>query len=185
MEANPRRALTRSLVIGAITVPAIAVVAVALSAQPEPPTTDPDPTPAAAAPAGVRTAALPQSVATTATGRDYRLACGREGRALVKRQQAGKANQVEEAALAALRPICEARGKPLPGTDEPAPEVVIETVAAPPAATVQAPPDLAVAADVSDDDFDDDSDDDWDEDDDFDDDSDDDRDDDRDEDDDD
>jgi hypothetical protein len=162
MEANPRRALTRSLVIGAITVPAIAVVAVALSAQPEPPTTDPDPTPAAAAPAVVRTAAPPQSVAATATGRDYRLACGREGRALVKRQQAGKASQVEEAALAALRPICEARGKPLPGGSEPAPEVVIETAAAPPAAAVEAPPNL----DVADDDSDDDSEDDWDEDDD-------------------
>jgi hypothetical protein len=166
MEAKPRRALTRSLVIGAITVPAIAVVAVALSAQPEPPTTDADPTPAAAAPAGVRTAAPPQAVATTASGRDYRLACGREGRALVKRQQAGKAGQVEEAALAALRPICEARGKPLPGASEPAPEVVIETVAAPPAAAVQAPPDLGVADDESDDDFDDDLNDDWDEDDD-------------------
>jgi hypothetical protein len=159
MEANPRRALTRSLVIGAITVPAIAVVAVALSAQPGPPTTDPDPTPAAAAPAGVRTAAPHQSVATTATGRDYRLACGREGRALVRRQQAGKAGQVEEAALAALRPICEARGKPLPGADEPASEVVTVTVAAPPAATAEAPPNVGVSDDDSDDDWDEDDDD--------------------------
>ncbi len=37
------------------------------------------------------------------------------------RQEAGKTSQVEEAALAALRPICEARGKPLPGADKPDP----------------------------------------------------------------
>ncbi|HEX2370542.1 MAG TPA: hypothetical protein VHM94_15050 [Acidimicrobiia bacterium] len=159
MEANPRRALTRSLLIGAITVPAIALVAVALSAPPEeqPTTTDQAPV-AVAAPAGVRTAATPPSVASNATGRDYRLACGRDGRALIKRQQAGSASQVEEAALAALRPICEAQGKPLPA--EPAPEVIIETIATPPAAAVPAAP----AGGAAEEDSDGDRDDDWDED---------------------
>ena len=159
MEANPRRALTRSLVIGAITVPAIALVAVALSAPPEEqPTTTYQAPVVVAAPAGVRTAATPPSVASNATGRDYRLACGRDGRALIKRQQAGSASQVEEAALAALRPICEAQGKPLPA--EPAPEVIIETIATPPAAAVPAAP----AGDTAEEDSDDDRDDDWDED---------------------
>ncbi len=161
MEAKPRRALTRSLIIGAVTVPAIALVAVALSAPPD------DPAPAAAnqepvavaAPAGVKTAAAPQTVAAAASGRDYRLACGADGRALVKRARAGKASEIEEAALAALRPICEARGKPLPGSSKPIPEVVIETVAAPVVAAAPAVSQAPAAPVV---DSDDDSDDEWD-----------------------
>ncbi len=115
---------------------------------------------AVAAPAGVKTAAAaPQTVAAAASSRDYRLACGADGQALVKRARAGNASEIEEAALAALRPICEARGKPLPGSNRPVPEVVIETVAAPVVAAAPAVSQAPAAPVV---DSDDDSDDEWD-----------------------
>ena len=139
MNTKPRRVLARSLILGVVTVPAIALLAVALSAPPDPPPAAEDQEPVAvAAPTGVRTATAARTVSAVASGRDYRLACGRDGRALVSRQKAGKTSQLEEAALAALRPICEARGKPLPGADEATPEVVVETVAAPVAAVAPA-----------------------------------------------
>jgi hypothetical protein len=76
----------------------------------------------------------------TATRADLEAACGPDGQALVEREYAGDITPVEQAALDALRQICEAEGLVLAGP--PAPPDVVRTVRvkAPP------PPSAAISA---------------------------------------
>jgi hypothetical protein len=63
---------------------------------------------------------------SAADGADLTAACGPAGMELVALEQVGAISAVQQAALDALRGICEQEGIPLPG--RPAPEPITETV---------------------------------------------------------
>jgi len=79
------------------------------------------------------------------TDEDLALACGPEGLALVDKEAAEAISDLERAALAALRPICEEAGMPLPGQPEPPPIIQTVTVVQASAGGASTPP-VAVSA---------------------------------------
>ena len=130
--------LTLSFAIGLALIPLSALAAVTLIGGTEP---------------EVASATEPQAVVAVpdvsqvvfgavgdATPEDLAVACGEAGMALVAMEESGSISPVGQAALDALRPICEGRGTPLPG--KPSPDAITRTVtitqpvAAPVAATV-------------------------------------------------
>ena len=149
--STPQRAgrgtnrFTISLILGLLLIPISAVAAVALISQEEDPAATQEetievasPTPEAtievvtttiAAPAVSETMVVTES--PTATSADLAIACGDEGMQLVEREADGSIDELGQAALDALRQICEEEGIPLPGPPEPAPVVRTVTVVAP------------------------------------------------------
>jgi hypothetical protein len=130
-----RKGFLVALVIGLVASPALALVASGLlggeAVADEPATTT------AAAPALVT--APPPSTTTTASPANLETACTVEGWALVAGEAAGRLSDLQQAALDALRPICEAEGfslKAAPAAGIAAPT----TSAAAPAVTIAAPP---------------------------------------------
>jgi len=71
-------------------------------------------------------ATAPTTAPTEATDADLALACGSEGLALVEKEAAETTSDIEVAALAALRTICQEVGIPLPLPPELPP--IIQTV---------------------------------------------------------
>ena len=150
-DSKPQRAgrgtnrFTISLILGLLLIPISAVAAVALISQEEDPAATQEetievasPTPEAtievvtttiAAPAVSETMVVTES--PTATSADLAIACGDEGMQLVEREADGSIDELGQAALDALRQICEEEGIPLPGPPEPAPVVRTVTVVAP------------------------------------------------------
>jgi hypothetical protein len=129
-----RKGFLVALVIGLVASPALALVASGLlggeAVADEPATTT------AAAPA--LGTAPPPSTTTTASPANLETACTVEGWALVVREAAGGLSDLQQAALDALRPICEAEGfslKAIPVAGMAAPT----TSAAAPAVTTTAP----------------------------------------------
>jgi hypothetical protein len=129
------------LVVGVLSIPALVFGANSLFAgpaeapidvvQPEaiasttvPPTTTMDaPTPTAETP--------------VVSAADLKRACGEDGLGLVAAEADGSISPLEQAALDALRPICETEGLALPQPLAPEPVVIVETVLTPaPPATV-------------------------------------------------
>jgi hypothetical protein len=95
--------------------------------------------PSTAAPTTTSTtvAAAPETTVAPTIDQDLVTACTSDGPALAAKESAGRITVIEQAALNALRPICEANGYTLPGTPEQqtAPVIVEQTVieaAAPP-----------------------------------------------------
>ena len=149
--STPQRAgrgtnrFTISLIAGLLLIPISAVAAVALISQEEDPTATQDvtigvtsPMPEAAIEVVTTTIAAPAVSETmvvtespTATSADVAIACGDEGMQLVEREADGSIDELGQAALDALRQICEEEGIPLPGPPEPAPVVRTVTVVAP------------------------------------------------------
>jgi hypothetical protein len=81
--------------------------------------------------------------AQTATPSDLEAACGEAGLILVEAESDGSATEVQQAALDALREICDQQGTPLPGKPAPDPitqTVVVSRTSSAPAPTVQPSP---------------------------------------------
>jgi hypothetical protein len=117
-----RRTVSLSVIAGTILVPLSAVAALLLTGSPA---TD---AAAVSTTSSVPSAGSPQDATETTEGGggDLKAACGPEGMELVALEQSGAITTVQQAALDALREICEQEGMPLP--DRPAPEPVTETV---------------------------------------------------------
>jgi hypothetical protein len=121
-QSDSRRKALTGLFGGVLAIPALALASSALfaSTDPEAEATDDQ----AAGNAPTETVSPPASSSVTATARDLRRACGSDGQALVDAEAAGTIGAVEQAALDALRPICDAEGRPLAGPPSPEPVVV-------------------------------------------------------------
>lgn len=126
-DRTPRR-LAASIVVGLLAIPLAAVASGSLVgsfvSQPEPseaPTTVAD---------GQQD--VMRSAESTASLRDdLEVACGEAGLVLVDAESTGTITIVQQAALDALRPICDAEGMPLPPGPEPEPITRTITVRAP------------------------------------------------------
>lgn len=116
-----KRSLSLSMILGTLLVPLSAVAAIWLSdpgqvAEAETPTTTTTP---------VATTAQTTQVfdSAGATEADLRAACGYVGMTLVDAERNGTISDVQQAALDALRDICDEQGLSLPAAPTPDPEV--------------------------------------------------------------
>jgi hypothetical protein len=147
--------LTVSIIAGMMLIPVSAVAAVMM--------TDHEPTPAVAEDTTTTVATQPPpSVAEIvyanvgATAEDLEYACGEGGQWLVDAETSETITPVQQAALDALRGICEGQGTPLPGKAAPPPLVQTRTVTvavpapAPPAPAASAEDELAAEQQPSD-----------------------------------
>lgn len=122
-ENRPSAKFTISFVAGLLLVPMAAVMAVALMSDAEP---------EAAVAEEPTTTTVPEvqqivfGAVAEATADDLAVACGPAGLELVSAETDGTITPVQQAALDALRPICESQGTPLPG--KPEPEAIVQTV---------------------------------------------------------
>lgn len=133
--------LTISIIAGMMLIPVSAVAAVML--------TDHEPAPAVAEDTTTTVATQPPPTVAElvyanvgATAEDLEYACGEGGLWLVDAESSGTITPVQQAALDALRGICEGQGTPLPGKAAPPPLVQTRTVTV----AVPAPPSPASAA---------------------------------------
>jgi hypothetical protein len=123
-QSDSRRKALTGLFGGVLAIPALALASSALFASTDPEAEAADEQAAATASAEVIAQPAPSDAGVTATARDLRRACGTDGQALVDAEAAGTIGAVEQAALDALRPICDAEGRPLAGPPSPEPVVV-------------------------------------------------------------
>lgn len=145
-----RNTFTVSLILGLLLIPLSAVAAMALVDRGTPEVDESAP----ASADQVSAATTPVAATTGAesyTDADLAAACGADGWALVEKESGGMITGLEQAALDALRAICENAGMPLAGPPAPAP--IVRTVrvttpapAAPPVAS--APVDDAETTDT-------------------------------------
>jgi len=138
---KPRLAL--SVVLGMALVPMSAVGAV-LVTQHSPEIQSETETPVAAATVTPPTIAQIVYSEVEANSDDLAYACGEGGQQLVTAESEGTITELEQAALDALREICESQGTPLPGKEAPPPivetrTVVVEAAAPPPPKAPAAP----------------------------------------------
>lgn len=125
-----KRGLSLSILVGTLLVPLTALAAIWL--------TDPD---RGEEPSIPTTNAIPATTATTQSTSDATIditadlqaACGPEGMQLVSLEESQAITDVQQAALDALRGVCEQQGIPLPS--KPAPEPIVQTVVLPATAT--------------------------------------------------
>lgn len=115
-------------ILGVVMVPAAALVAVALVGPTSPGETVESTTsnPVTAMEAAVTTAADIVVEPVTSTDEDLVAACTTDGMVLVELEASGEITELQAAALAALRQLCEEAGIPLQGP--PAPPPVVRTV---------------------------------------------------------
>lgn len=126
--------LTVSMIVGTLLVPVSAVLAVWLTGANDPAEAETT--------ASASTTTLPTVPVTTTsdgvTDADIEAACGPDGMQLVDLEAEGTITDVQQAALDALRELCDQRGLSLP--DKPAGEPIIRTVVIPdPPAVASAP----------------------------------------------
>ncbi len=114
--------LTISIIAGLVVVPLAAVMAVALMSDTQPT----DTTLAAAVEASPEVQQVVFGAVAEATSEDLAAACGPAGMALVTAEADKTITPLQQAALDALRPICEGQGTPLPGKT--APDPIVQTV---------------------------------------------------------
>jgi hypothetical protein len=125
-----KRGLSLSILVGTLLVPLTALAAIWL--------TDPD---RGEEPSTPTTNAIPATIVTTQSSSaatiditaDLQAACGPEGMQLVSLEESLAITDVQQAALDALRGVCEQQGIPLPS--KPAPEPIVQTVVMPSSAT--------------------------------------------------
>lgn len=126
-----------SFLVGLLALPLAAAGATALVAS-QSPTVDelaaasgPPPAFAPAAEVAVTEATVsgPAEVPSAGSDEDLARACGPAGLDLVEREATNELTDLEQAALDALRAVCETEGLPLPGPPTPAPVVKTVTVA--------------------------------------------------------
>ncbi|MGD2061262.1 MAG: hypothetical protein PVF87_10385 [Acidimicrobiia bacterium] len=117
--------LSFSMIVGTLLVPLSAVAALWL--------TDPTPEAEAAVPSTTTqpstTTSTVAATVVTVGGPDLRAACGPDGMELVGLEDQGTISDVQQAALDALRELCEQQGMPLPA--KPASEPIVQTVVVP------------------------------------------------------
>lgn len=165
--------LSISMIIGLLVVPLTAAAVIWLTGSSE----EAEAATATTSPPSDADATLETTVVQDVNA-DLQVACGAEGMQLVSLEEQGTINDVQQAALDALRGLCEQEGLalPAPPVEEPVVQTVVQSVApaaaAPPPTTAGTLPDT-VEHDDDDwdddddrDDDDDDDDDDWDDDDD-------------------
>ncbi len=122
--------LSLSMIVGTLLVPLSAVAALWL--------TDPTPEAEASVPSTTTepstTTSTVAATEVTVTGPDLEAACGPDGMELVDLEERGTITDVQQAALDALRDLCEQEGMPLPA--KPESEPIVQTVIVPaPAST--------------------------------------------------
>lgn len=125
---SSQRTALIGLVVGVVSIPLIALGATAVLSSDAP--TEAPPVAAVSTtgmPGPTTTTVAPDPVAEVAPGPDIEAACGTDGETLAAAEVAGTISDVQQAALDALRPICEEAGMPLPAAD-PGEVVVVETV---------------------------------------------------------
>lgn len=130
-----RSTFTISMILGLLLIPLSAVAAIALVDRSTPEIDESAPIVAAPVSAVVATTA-----AGSYTDADLAHACGDDGSALLEKEADGTINSLEQAALDALRPICEGAGMPLAGPPAPAPIVRTVRVTTPAPAPAPAAP---------------------------------------------
>lgn len=126
LDTKTKGKLGLSLTVGMLLIPLSAVAAVVLTDHA--PETDRE--------AAVTTTTVSQETAIAqivysdveATTEDLAYACGEGGLWLVDSESKGTITELQQAALDALRGICESQGTPLPGKDAPPPIVETRTV---------------------------------------------------------
>ncbi len=136
---SKERKFPTSLIAGVLLVPVSALAAVALAGGTDTPAEDTTTTTVVAA---VSTTVAETTTTTTtvaipalSTADDLAAACGPEGLQLVDKEAAEAITPLEQAALDALRAICDSEGMPLPGPPAPPPVVKTVTKSVPPATT--------------------------------------------------
>lgn len=120
--------LTVSMIVGTLLVPLSAVLAVWLTGANDPAGAE---TTASVPPTTLAT--TPQTTAARITEADIEAACGPDGMQLVTLEAKGTITDVQQAALDALRELCDQRGLSLP--DKPAGEPIVRTIVVPDATT--------------------------------------------------
>lgn len=121
--------LSVSMIIGTLLIPLSALAALWLTGP-----DDGDGAEATATTSSTTTApalldTTPELIETGVTRADLETACGPEGRQLVSLEEAGTISGVQQAALDALRDLCEQQGLSLPA--KPAGEPIVQTVIVP------------------------------------------------------
>ena len=128
-----KKGLSVSIIVGTLLVPLTALAAIWL--------TDPDQA-AEEAPHPTTTALVttvtspPTTAATIDIAADLQTACGPEGMQLVSLEESASITNVQQAALDALREVCQQQGIPLPS--KPVADPIVKTVVVP--ATIAASP---------------------------------------------
>lgn len=132
MSRAGKTSLPLSLLIGALLVPlsAVASVVVVKAGQPAAVEASPEPT--------TSTVAIGAPGAPS-LGDDLAVACGPAGQDLVASDRAGTATQIQQAALDALRPICDALGMPLPAAGDTVDAASLQSPTVIPVSNVEAP----------------------------------------------
>lgn len=123
-----KKSLSTSMIVGTLLVPLTAVAAVWLTGQEQS---------AAEAPITNTTTSVSVVAVSDPTvvnspvdpAADLEMACGSDGMQLVSLEESGKITDVQQAALDALRDICDQEGLPLPS--RPAPDPIVQTVVIP------------------------------------------------------
>lgn len=119
-QSSSRRNALIGLIGGVLVIPALALASSTILGTN---TVEAEATAATVAPATVAVSATTTTV-VTATAGDIRRACGGDGETLVTAESDGSITDIQQAALDALRPICEGEGRPLAGPPTPEPVVV-------------------------------------------------------------
>lgn len=121
-----KKGLSLSIIVGTLLVPVTALAAIWLTDSGQ----GPEETSVAATAAPVTTVATePTTTSTIDVAADLETACGSEGMQLVSLEEAEAITDVQQAALDALREVCEQQGIPLPARV--VPEPIVQTVVVP------------------------------------------------------
>lgn len=148
-----KKAVSWSVIVGTLLIPLSAVGAVLIAQPGASSEADPTTVPVAVEPTS------PSTVSTTGSGAgsnpdDIRTACGTSGMELVALEERGETTEIQQAALDALRDVCEQEGLPLPPA--PTPQPIIETVTVEPRPVPGEQDDRSVGSDWEDEDREDD-----------------------------
>lgn len=119
-QSSSRRNALIGLIGGVLVIPALALASSTILGTN---TVEAEATAATVAPVIAEVPATTTTV-VTATAGDVRRACGRDGATLVAAESDGSITDIQQAALDALRPICEGEGRPLAGPPTPEPVIV-------------------------------------------------------------
>lgn len=123
-----KKSLSVSMIAGIMLVPLTAVAALWLTGQEKSAAETPESTTTTSVP--LVTVANPTSPDTTIDlERDLLMACGPDGMELVALEESGKITDVQQAALDALREVCDQEGLALP--EKPVPDPIVQKVVIP------------------------------------------------------
>lgn len=125
-----KNGLSLSIVVGILLVPLSAVAAIWLTNPGQPAETSPLTSAVVTNPSTTH----PTNATTVDITDDLNAACGVDGMQLISLEESQAITDVQQAALDALREVCEQQGIPLP--PKPVPDPILQTVVVPAAAAV-------------------------------------------------